>query len=80
MMENRIQSGYIANLKVYEGIMNGYIWRLKERLEEIDPGCQLLNHRIPAMPAKQENVIPSKTEVATEDGSGLLSDVVNSIP
>ena len=50
LTEGRIQSGYIANLKVYEGIVNGYVWKLRERLEELDPGCRLLEVRIPTLP------------------------------
>lgn len=48
--ENRVQSGYIMNLKVYDSIVKFYIWRLRERLEELEPGCTLLKHTVPLMP------------------------------
>ena len=75
-MENRIQNGYIANLKVYEGIVNGYILKLKERLEELDPTCRLLEYRIPAIPEKMS----SESEQGSQSELSLLSDVVNGIP
>jgi hypothetical protein len=79
LMESRIQSGYISNLKVYEGIMNGYILKLKERLEELDPGCKLLDCRIPAMPERRRSNLTSETEVGSQLGLTLLSDVVDGI-
>lgn len=81
MMEIRIQSGYIANLKVYEGIVNGYILRLKERLEELDPNCRLLQYRIPSMPEKKkvENSA-SNDDSDSQVGLPLLSEVVFGIP
>ena len=75
LMESRIQNGYIANLKVYEGIVNGYILKLKERLEELDPTCRLLEYRIPAMPEKMS----SESEQSSQSELSLLSDVVNGI-
>ena len=75
LMESRIQNGYIANLKVYEGIVNGYILRVKERLGELDPTCRLLEYRIPAMPEK----ISSEIEESSHTGLSLLSDVVDGI-
>lgn len=81
MMEIRIQNGYIANLKVYEGIVNGYILRLKERLEDLDPTCRLLECRIPAMPEKKaEESTSSKGDSDSQAGLTLLSDVVFGIP
>ena len=74
-MESRIQNGYIANLKVYEGIVNGYILKLKERLGELDPTCRLLEYRIPAMPEKMS----LKTEEGSQTGLSPLSDVVDGI-
>lgn len=53
-MEARIQSGYISNLKVYEGIVNGYVWKLRERLEELDPNSRLLEVKIPNMPKRED--------------------------
>ena len=78
-MESRIQSGYIANLKVYEGIVNGYILRLKERLEELDPKCRLLECRIPAMPAKKELNTDSQDPAgpALQTGLSLLRNAVD---
>ena len=76
LMESRIQNGYIANLKVYEGIVNGYILRLKERLEELDPTCRLLQYRIPAMPEKKS----PGTKEGSQSGYSLLSAVVDGIP
>jgi hypothetical protein len=63
--ELRVKNAYIDNLKVYEGIVNGYVLRLRERLEGFEPGCRLLEYRIPAMPAagksgKDESVETSK--------------------
>jgi hypothetical protein len=75
LMESRIQNGYISNLKVYEGIVNGYILKLKERLEELDPACRLLEYRIPAMPEKMS----LKTEEGSQTGLSPLSDVVDGI-
>ena len=69
-MENRVQSGYISNLRIYESIANHYVLRLKERLEEVDPGCRLLEYRIPPMPAREELKLET-------DGLELLSDAVN---
>jgi hypothetical protein len=81
MMENRIQSGYITNLKVYEGIVNVYILRLKERLEELDPSSGLLEYRIPAMPERKEEESTSlKEDSDSQDGLTLLSDIVFGIP
>lgn len=51
-MENRVLSGYVANLKVYEGIVNGFVAQLKGRLREVDPACELLGFGIPCMPEK----------------------------
>jgi hypothetical protein len=80
LMETRVQSGYIANLKVYEGIVNGYILRLKERLEELDPGCRLLEYRIPAMPEKKEaSSTPDVQETNLDLDMPLLSDIVDGI-
>jgi hypothetical protein len=75
VMEGRIQSGYIANLKVYEGIVNGYVWKLRERLEELDPGCRLLEVKFPGMPREGERIVEegAKSEVG---GLTLLSEVV----
>jgi hypothetical protein len=75
VMEGRIQSGYIANLKVYEGIVNGYVWKLRERLEELDPGCRLLEVKIPGMPREGERIVEegARSEVV---GLTLLSEVV----
>ena len=79
LMESRIQSGYIANLKVYEGIVNGYILRLKERLEELDPKCRLLECRIPAMPGKGElnTEFLEPVESASQIGLSLLGNAVD---
>jgi hypothetical protein len=74
LMETRVQNGYIANLKVYEGVVNGYILRLKERLEKLDPNCRLLECRIPAMPERDNTSL--KTEGSPEENLTLLSDVV----
>jgi hypothetical protein len=78
MMESRVQSGYISNLRVYEGIVNGYILQLKERLETVDPGCRLLEFRVPAMPenSHQSEYTSSDAETSPE-ASGLISDVVD---
>jgi len=70
-LELRVQNGYIANLKVYEGIVNGYILKLKERLEELDPGCRLLEFRVPALPEKKDS------EEMDEGEEKLLSEVVD---
>ena len=78
MMETRVQNGYISNLKVYEGIVNGYILRLKERLEKLDPNCRLLEYRIPAMPERDNTSL--KKEGSPEENLTLLSDVVFGIP
>ena len=76
--ELRLQGGYIDNLKVYEGIVNGYVLRLKERLEGLEPGCRLLEYRIPAMP---EQSTKSESEVTSNKRSDAeitpLSDVVD---
>ena len=72
-MEARIQSGYISNLKVYEGIVNGYVWRLRERLEKLDPRCRLLEVNIPTMPKRED---AAKMQAGEETGAILLSDVV----
>lgn len=78
MMETRVQNGYIANLKVYEGIVNGYILRLKERLEELDPGCRLLEYRIPAMPEKRDGSPEHGIQGKSLDlDVPLLSDIVD---
>jgi len=74
-MEGRIQSGYIANLKVYEGIVNGYVWKLKERLEELDPGCRLLEVKIPNMPRRDERIV-EEGHSGEQNGLSLLSEVV----
>ena len=74
-IEGRIQSGYIDNLKVYEGIMNAYLWKLRERLEELDPDCKLLQFRIPLMPRRDEIAEVKKTCV--EDEMTLLSEVLD---
>ena len=75
-MEARIQSGYISNLKVYEGIVNGYVWKLRERLEELDPKSRLLEVKIPTMPKKEDRV---EMQTSEETGLTLLSDVVEGI-
>ena len=75
-MEARIQSGYISNLKVYEGIVNGYVWKLRERLEELDPNSRLLEVKIPNMPKREDRVEMQSDE---ETGLTLLSDVVEGI-
>jgi hypothetical protein len=77
MMESRVQSGYIANLKVYEGIVNGYVLQLKERLEVVDPGCRLLEVRIPAMPEQSTQHSGFDSAETSPEASGLLSDIVN---
>ena len=69
--ETRVLNSYISNLKVYEGIANGYILRLKERLEKLDPGCRLLEYRIPGTPAE----VQMKTNV-DENQLALFSEVV----
>jgi len=70
-MESRVQRGYIANLKVFEKTMGCYIWRLKERLQEVDPKSQLLEAPIPRMPERGQG--------SSDEGEGLtlLSDVVD---
>jgi hypothetical protein len=77
MMESRVQSGYIANLKVYEGIVNGYVLQLKERLEVVDPRCRLLEVRIPAMPEQNTHHSGFDSAETSPEASGLLSDIVN---
>jgi len=44
--------------------VNGYVMRLKERLERLEPGCRLLEYRIPAMPA--EKTVAKKEESEAE--------------
>jgi hypothetical protein len=66
MMENRVLNGYIANLKVYGGIVNGYILQLKERLMKFDPACRLLEYHTPQMPDNREQ-------------SSILLDLVKSV-
>ena len=72
-MENRIQDGYIANLRVYESIMHGYIMKLRKRLEQLDPENKLLEYRIPAMPEKS----PREVSPGSEFGMNLLVEVVD---
>jgi hypothetical protein len=76
--ELRLKGGYIDNLKVYEGIVNGYVLRLKERLEGLEPGCRLLEYRIPAMPEQRTR---SESEAASNERSDAeitpLADVVD---
>jgi hypothetical protein len=79
LMETRVQSGYIANLRVYEGIVNGYTLRLKERLRELDPSCRLLEYHIPAMPGRRDYSTSSGAETCSQEGLELLSDVVGGI-
>jgi hypothetical protein len=75
VMESRVQHGYIANMKVYEGIVNGYVLRLKERLEQLDPGSRLLEYRIPTMPEKK-GIDLSKMAKETDTGLSLLSEII----
>lgn len=70
--ELRINKGYIDNLKVYEGVVNGYVMRLKERLSGLEPGCRLLEYRIPAMPAEKP---AGQAETESEGTSAERSDV-----
>lgn len=79
MMECRIQTGYISNLRVYEGIVNGYILQLKERLEKVDPGCRLMEFRVPAMPENNQTAYASSDAGTSPEASGLLSDIVKGI-
>lgn len=72
-MENRVQTGYIANLRVYETIMNGYIMKLRERLEQLDPKNKLLEYRIPAMPEKGSLGASPDSELSMK----LLSEVID---
>jgi hypothetical protein len=69
-MEARVQQGYISNLKVYQGIVNGYILQLKESLRRLEPSNPLLNVGIPAMPEKKEE------EMEVDSGLVLLSEAV----
>ena len=62
-MENRILQGYVANLRVYEGIVNAYVSQLKQRVRAFDPGCELLAVEIPAIPEK-----PEKHRAVEEEG------------
>src|ERR1700738_4297254 len=55
-MEARVQQGYISNLKVYEGVVNGYVMQLKDSLRRLEPNNPLLNVGIPAMPGKREEM------------------------
>jgi hypothetical protein len=71
-LEGRVQQGYIANLKVYESVVNGYILQLKGRLYELDPRSRLLECRIPAMPEKRD-------DMEIDGGLILLSEVVDGI-
>ena len=72
-MENRVQTGYIANLRVYETIMNGYIMKLRERLEQLDPKNRLLEYHIPAMPERG----PLGASPDSEPAMNLLSEVID---
>jgi len=72
-MENRVQNGYIANLRVYETIMNGYIMKLREKLEELEPSNKLLEYPIPAMPEKG----PREASSDSEFGMSLLSEAID---
>jgi hypothetical protein len=66
-MEIRVQSGYISNLRVYESVVNHYVLRLREQLQRFEPGCRLLEYRIPPFPPREDHQI---------DGLELLSDAV----
>jgi hypothetical protein len=69
-MEGRVHEGYIANMKVYESVVNGYVLQLKQKLAELEPENRLLECHIPAMPEKKD--VQEK-----ESGLFLLSDVID---
>ena len=77
-MENRVQSGYIANLKVYEQNVLIYVWRLRERLEELDPGCRLLQEFVPPMPVRRKRERSLEGDPNTKQELPPLSEVVES--
>lgn len=75
--ELRVKNAYIDNLKVYEGIVNGYVLRLKERLEGLEPGCRLLEYRIPAMPAESKEAQSEDTSQRSDFEYTPLSEIVD---
>jgi hypothetical protein len=65
-------------LKVYDGITNGYILQLKEKLEQLDPDSQLLKYRIPAIAEQEQHSMVSERERSPEHDFAL-SDLVDGI-
>jgi hypothetical protein len=53
-MENRVLRGYVDNLRVWEGIVDAYVGRMRATLLGLEPGSELLNFGIPRMPDKPE--------------------------
>lgn len=78
MMENRVLSGYIANSKVYEAIVNRYILELKETLQRFDPGSGLLEFHIPTMPEKGQYTTDPEAERLCERDL-TLSEIIDGI-
>jgi len=77
-LENRVLGSCVANLKVYDDITNGYILQLKEKLEQLDPGSQLLKYRIPAIAEQEQHSMASEREISPEHDFAL-SDLVDGI-
>jgi hypothetical protein len=77
-LENRVLGSCVANLKVYDGITNGYILQLKEKLEQLDPGSQLLKYGIPAIAEQEQHSMAWERERSPEHDFAL-PDLVNSI-
>ena len=76
--ELRVKNAYIDNLRVYEGIVNGYVLRLRERLEELEPGCRLLVYRIPAMPGQVKEEESEESSLGTSSSEYVpLSEIID---
>lgn len=76
--ELRVKNAYIDNLRVYEGIVNGYVLRLRERLEGLEPGCRLLEYRIPAMPGQSQKEESAESSPGTSTLEYVpLSEIVD---
>ena len=93
-LENRVLRGYADNLRVWEGIVGAYVCRLKDVLRGLEPGCELLEVRIPGMPVKPQGDVEMSREndsqVTAGDDQGsrdgsvgegpmLLSEIVDGL-
>jgi hypothetical protein len=68
-MEIRVLNGWVNNVMVYGTIHNQHVKKLHDRLQELDPGCDLLKYQLPVMPEKDYSLHAGTSRNADENAA-----------